>query len=142
VFTSLLRIGDSDACDWLAELLRSQDPELRNGAIEVLGSLGEEAAPFIELLMSDADPDVRIFAINVMGALRFADVPKWLIQVVTSDAHVNVCCAAIDVLAAVGGPEGIDALQALIEKFPEEPYVAFAAQAAIEGIKRMNPECS
>jgi HEAT repeat protein len=140
VFTSLLRIGTEEVCESVAELLRSDDAELRNGAIDVLKNLADKAAPWIERLMTDPDPDVRIFAVNVMSSLRFEQVPEWLTTIVATDSHVNVCCTAIDLLAEVGDLDSIPALQSAEARFVDEPYVQFAVQTAVGIIQKTNVE--
>lgn len=142
IFTSLLRIGDRHTCDCLIELLRSNDAELRNGAIDVLKSLSTEAAPLVERLMTDRDPDVRIFAVNIMGSLRYEAVPKWLSQVVATDPDVNVCCTAIDLLSEVGDLDAIQSLNKAATRFSAEPFVKFAVHYAIETIQGTNQTCS
>jgi hypothetical protein len=60
--------------------------------------------------------------------------PRWLEAVLRSDPHVNVCAAAVEGLAEMGGPASRPALAALPERFPGEPFIAFAVQAALSRI--------
>ena len=47
---------------------------------------------------------------------------------------MNVCAAAVEGLADLGGPEQRQALADLPARFPAEPFIAFAVQAALERI--------
>jgi HEAT repeat protein len=119
----------------LLPLLRSEDAMLRNGAIEVLGSLPDAVAPHIEALLADADGDVRIFSVDLLGLLPHPRVPQWLAQVLERETEVNVVGAALDVLAEVGGPELAGPLRRTLARFADEPYIRFAAELALQRIE-------
>jgi hypothetical protein len=72
--------------------------------------------------------------VQVLSALPHARAPDWLVDVVASDPHVNVCAAAVDCLAEVGDPAALSALKALPARFPGEPFIAFAVATAIRRI--------
>lgn len=135
VFTSLSRIGTEAAVNALLPLLRSEDAELRNGAIESLTSLPKVVGPRIAALLQDSDPDVRIFTVNLLGELRHEQVRPWLLQVLQHDAAVNVAAAAIEVLAEVGTPADAEALRAVSRRFPADPFIDFAAEMALQRIQ-------
>ena len=116
-------------------MLRSEDANLRNGAIEALQQMPDEVAPHVETILAHPDSDVRIFAVDVLSALPHPMVPEWLRRVVTLDPHVNVCAAALDALAEAGQPDVIPALEALADRFPDVAFMRFAADAAIRRIR-------
>lgn len=134
IFTSLINIGDSVAVAGLVECLRSDDAALRNEAIEAMKQLPDEVSPVIRKLLKDDDPDVRIFAVNILEALRHPDVEKWLVEVIETDLHVNVCATAVDLLAEVGTEKALNSLNQLKARFSSEPYIQFAVNVAIERI--------
>ncbi len=134
IFTSLINIGDSVAVAGLVECLRSEDAALRNEAIEAMKQLPEEVSPVIRELLNDDDPDVRIFAVNILEALKHPDVEKWLMEVLETDSHVNVCATALDLLAEVGTEKSLTSLNYLKARFSSEPYIQFAVNVAIERI--------
>lgn len=129
-FVSLAAIGGAAAVDALLPLLRSEEPSLRNGAIEALSGLPQAVSPRIDALLHDADPDVRLFTVNLLGELPHAQVLAWLQQVLDRETAVNVVGAAIEVLAEVGGPAQVQALRRAAARFSDEPFVAFAADVA------------
>lgn len=134
LFNSLASIGSEAAASALLPLLRSQDPALRNGAIEVLAGLPGAVVPRIESLLADDDSDVRIFAVNLLGQLPHADVPRWLAQVLRDEPETNVVGAALDVAAEVAGPEMAADLLAARQRFPADPFIAFAADLVLRRI--------
>jgi HEAT repeat protein len=135
LFSSVARMGGNTVVECLLPLLRSEDAALRNGAIEVLGGLPDAVAPRMETLLRDADPDVRIMAVNLLGLLPHPRVPQWLAQVLQADQHANVIGAAIEVLAEVGTTELAEPLRKARQRFAEHPYIAFAADLALERIE-------
>ncbi|MBK1693195.1 PBS lyase [Chromatium weissei] len=134
ILTTLTRIGDECAIEGLIRCLRTENAMLRNAAIEAMKLLPDEIAPFISHLLNDPDPDVRIFTVDVLESLRHPQVESWLIRVITEDAHLNVCGAAVDLLGEVGSECARPALLALKQRFPEEPYIQFAADLALTRI--------
>jgi len=134
ILTTLTRLGDDVAVEGLIQCLRSEDASLRNEALETMKLLPEEVAPIMRELLGDADPDVRIFAVNILESLRHPEVEAWLIEVIETDPHVNVCATAVDLLGEVGSTAAREALLQLKARFSEEPYVQFATDLALRRI--------
>ena len=134
ILTSLVRIGGVKAARPLIQMLSTEDALLRNALIETLQSMGEVVVSEIETLLDDENPDLRIYAMNIIQLLRSQRVPDIALRVIASDPHVNVCAAAVDVLAEVGTPEMADELRAVASRFPDQPFFAFAVRAAIKRI--------
>lgn len=135
LFTVLTGFASDEAVSALLPLLRSEDAQMRNGAIEALAAMPRAVAPRVSALLRDGDPDVRIFTVNMLGELRHESVVSWLEQVLQQDEQVNVVAAAIEVLAEVGSAADIAALRATVRRFDGDPFIGFAAQMAIERIE-------
>ena len=135
LFTSLAGLASDAAAGALLPLLRSEDAQLRNGAIEALAAMPQAVAPRIGGLLHDTDVDVRIFTVNLLGELRHAQVVAWLLQVLAHDADVNVVAAAVEVLAEVGSPAHADALQAARARFAGDDFIGFAIDMALERVQ-------
>lgn len=135
IMTSLTEIGDAVTVQGLVKCLRSEDASLRNEAIEAMKHLPDTVAPVMAGLLADPEPDVRIFAVNVLESLRHPDVEQWLIEVISEDAHINVCATAVDLLGEVGTEAAVTPLEALKLRFPDEPYIEFAADLALRRIR-------
>ncbi|MDO8844850.1 HEAT repeat domain-containing protein [Methylicorpusculum sp.] len=137
ILTTLTCLGDKAAVAGLVECLRSEDVALRNEVIEAMKQLPEEVAPIMGELLADTDPDVRIFAVNILESLRHPLVESWLIGVIQNDSHINVCATAVDLLGEVGSSSSREALKSLKSRFPDDPYICFAADLAL---KRINED--
>ena len=139
IFDSLQQLAKQDKGEYIVSglitLLRSEDAELRNGAIEILQSMPEYVATRIIELLNDQDSDVRIFAIDILQQLAHPQTPQWLLSVLKDETHVNVIATAIDRLAEVGTPEMIDDLLAIKQRFANEPFLGFAVDTAIRRIE-------
>ncbi|OLP61805.1 hypothetical protein BJF93_19110 [Xaviernesmea oryzae] len=127
---ALARRGGADVVEGLLPLLRSDEAAVRNIAIDILKELPLDVAPRMEALLDDEDPDVRIFVVNVLEALRHPRVEDWLIAVITMDQNANVVITALDLLNEVGTPAALPALENVVRRFPDEPFVAFSADIA------------
>jgi HEAT repeat protein len=134
ILTSLVRIGGVKAARPLIQMLSTEDALLRNAVIETLQSMGEAVVPEIELLLDDENPDLRIYAVNIIHSMCSTRAPDIALGVIATDPHVNVCAAAVDILAEVGRPEMADELRAVANRFPDQPFLAFAVRAAIKRI--------
>ncbi|WP_025322989.1 HEAT repeat domain-containing protein [Deferrisoma camini] len=134
LFDALLAIGGDAVVEGLIPLLRGEDAGLRNGAVEVLGQLPEAVGPRMEVLLADPNPDVRLFGLDILRDLPHPEAPRWLMGVLEQDPHVNVVTVALDRLAEVGTPEMIPAVRAVKDRFPDEPFVAFAVDTALDRI--------
>ncbi|MTJ79426.1 MAG: HEAT repeat domain-containing protein [Telmatospirillum sp.] len=130
ILMSLIRIGSPEAAGRLAEFLRSDDATLRNGAMEALQEMPDALEGHVDRLLADGDSDVRIFAVNILSAVRLRSAPAWLARVIRSDSHVNVCAAAVDGLAEIGGVEMLDDLADLRRRFAGDDFMEFAIDTA------------
>lgn len=135
IATTLARLGGANVVQELIPLLRSDDAALRNEVIEILKQLPDDVAPSMEALLDDPEPDVRIFAVNILETLRHPKVEDWLIAVVSTDAHVNVVATALDLLGEVGSEAALPALESVRRRFPDDAFIAFAAQKAERRIR-------
>lgn len=135
ILTSLIRLKTSTAVENLVDCLRSEDVALRNEIIEFMKQFPEDVARIIPGLLSDANADVRICAVNVLGSLGHCDVEKWLGEVITNDPHVNVCATAVDILAELGVESLRKPLTQLKQRFPQEPYIFFVVDLALDRIR-------
>jgi HEAT repeat protein len=137
LLASLTHLQDSTAVAGLVSCLRSEDAALRSEAIEAMAQLPDAVGSIVDTLLRDPDPDVRIFTVNILESLRHPNVESWLIDVIEHDDTLNVCATAVDLLVEVGTTAARAPLQRLLSRYPDEPYIQFAAQLAL---KRMIDE--
>ena len=88
----------------------------------------------LEALLHDADVDVRILACDLARDVAPAEASTLLSAVIETDLEINVCAAAVDVLAEVGSPEVLPALARCATRFADQPFLAFAVRVASERI--------
>jgi HEAT repeat protein len=118
--------GGAPAVAGLAECLRSEDAWLRNAAIELLRGLPERSAPVVQALLADHERDVRILAVGILDGLDPARAEGWLLELIEREPDVNVCGAALEVLAQVGTSTAAAPVARLAARFAGEPFIAFA----------------
>lgn len=134
MFTSLARIGTREDITPILPMLRSNDAALRMGALDALRSsvtLAREALPH---LVSDPDSDVRILSCELARCLPSEDASRTLCALLVHEREVNVCAAAIEVLAEVGNPAALPTLAQCAQRFSQVPFLGFAIQAATDRI--------
>jgi HEAT repeat protein len=134
IMTALLRIGDAASVEAILPYLRSQDAGLRAAAVEALQALPAAIAPFLAQLFSDPEPDVRMLAAELARKMKASDATRLLCDLIGREQHPNVCAAAIDVLAEVGTPEALPALEKCAARFAATPFLPFAISVAIARI--------
>ncbi len=135
ILTSLAVVGGDEAVRALIKCLRSDDAALRNGAIEAMKNLPDSVAQVMSKLLSDPDSDIRIFAIDILESLKHPDVEKWLIDVLETEDHVNVCAGAVNLLGEIGSEKALPSLMKVKDRFRDVHYIKFAVDVAVKRIK-------
>ncbi|MGV7210732.1 HEAT repeat domain-containing protein [Oxalobacteraceae bacterium A2-2] len=131
LLTALATIGNAQAVDGMAGFLSGEDVWLRNAAIDALRQLPDQVAPLMGQLLTHPDRDVRIMAIGVLDTLRHPHVERWLLHVIAADTDLNVCGAALDLLAEVATGDAIAPVRALLARFPDQDYLRFAGELTL-----------
>lgn len=134
IFTSLVRIGGEAAVEAVLPHLRSDDAGVRTGALDALRAMAPATAAHLPGLLHDADPDVRLLICEVARNLPGPLASHLLCAVIETEREANVCAAAVEVLAEVGGPDALEPLRACAARFGDEPFLVFAIRAALERI--------
>jgi len=134
ILSSLMEIKRPPIGERLIPLLKSDDAALRNKVIEALQAMPDLVADRINELLKDPDPDTRIFAINIIQWLKHPDVPKWLIEVIRNDDHINVVGTALDAISDIATEDMEEDLVAVKKKF-NDPYIDFTVDNILASIK-------
>lgn len=130
IFTSLVRIRTAESVRAVLPHLRSNDAQLRTGALDALRAMPEAVAPQLPSLLGDPDPDVRLLACDLARGLPAAAAAPLLCDVLGTETEANVCAAAVEVLAEIGGPEALPVLARCADRFPGDPFLGFSVRAA------------
>ncbi|HEX5460204.1 MAG TPA: HEAT repeat domain-containing protein [Steroidobacteraceae bacterium] len=134
MFTSLVRIGTRDSMAGVLPLLRSDDSALRMGALDALRSSPLAAHEFLPQLLSDPDADVRLLSCELARSLPGEEASRSLCALLAAESQVNVCAAAIEVLAEVGDQAALATLARCAERFAQVPFLEFAIRLATDRI--------
>jgi HEAT repeat protein len=134
IFTGLSRIGTSESAEAVLLYLSSDDASLRAGALDALRAMPAATAPLLPHVLKNSDSDVRLLACELVRNQPSGAASRLLRDLLATESQANVCAAAVEVLAEVGGPELLPLLAECAARFPEDPFLAFAVQVASERI--------
>jgi HEAT repeat protein len=134
IFTSLARINSAESLEAVISCLHSDNANLRTGALDALRAMPGAIGARLASLLQDADADIRILACDLAREAPSAEVMRLLTAVLETDPAVNVCAAAVDVLAEIGVPDVLPSLARCAERFPDQPFLRFAVKVASDRI--------
>lgn len=134
MFTSLTRIGTPESVNLIMPMLRSDEAALRTGALDALRSSVGAAHEFLPQLLRDPDADVRIMSCELARGLPSDEATQLLCALLADEPQINVCAAAIDVLAEVGNQEALPVLAQCGQRFSQAPFLQFAIKVASDRI--------
>ena len=139
IFTALARIGAPEGVAELVRILRCDDAGLRTGALDALRILSRTQHDFLPGLLQDPDADVRILSCELARGLATEEASMLLANLLGTEREINVCAAAVDVLAEVGGDRALPALAECARRFAHTPFLVFAIKVATDRITAQIP---
>jgi HEAT repeat protein len=139
MLSSLAKIGTPQAIESIVALLRSDDANLRTGALDALRIMVAQVPQLLPRLLSDPDVDVRILCCDLARALASPEATHLMCGVLDNETEANVCAAAVDVLAEVGGVEALPGLRNCALKFRDSAFLAFAIKVVIDRLSSEPP---
>ncbi|SHF82000.1 HEAT repeat-containing protein [Caldanaerobius fijiensis DSM 17918] len=132
IVSSLIKIGNEDVAEAVAELLESDDAYLRNVGVEVLATIGNSALEVLEKMIMHSDKDVRQQVVNAIGEGQLKEAVMILRRVIEEDEEENVVAAAIEYLGEIGGgEEDRKAILQALNRF-SSPFFQYAAEVALK----------
>jgi HEAT repeat protein len=135
IFTALARAATPQSVEIVLPFLRSDDALVRAGASDALSAMHGIAWPAIAALLRDRDPDVRILACGLVHNVPGETVLPLLCALLDSEPEPNVCAAAVDTLAEIGGAAALPVLARCKERFAATPFLEFAIKIAMDRIR-------
>ncbi|HEX4183721.1 MAG TPA: HEAT repeat domain-containing protein [Caulobacteraceae bacterium] len=135
IFTSLVRHAGPASVAAILPHLRSDDANLRTGALDALRAMPQAVEPQLSALLGDADSDVRLLACEIVRGLSPNYGTPLLTALLERESEVNVCAAAIEVLAETGDADALPALSRCAERFANEPFLVFSVKVASDRIR-------
>jgi HEAT repeat protein len=133
IFTSLARLDSEASFAAVLRQLRSDDAQLRSLALDAMRLMPVQKELHLGALLRDDDPDIRVLACDL--ALGMPSAAALLAALLAREALVNVCAAAIEVLAEIGGAAELPALDFCAARFPDAFFLSFSARTAAERIR-------
>jgi hypothetical protein len=140
LFTSLARIATAQSVETALPFLRSDDARVRTEASGALMAMKDVTAPYMAALLHDDDADVRILACEVVRNLPNDTASRLFCDLLDSEPEQNVCAAAIDALAEIGGPDALPVLARCAERFRHTPFLSFSIKIATDRIRSQSPD--
>jgi len=134
MFSGLAGAGTPEGIQEIIAFLRSDNANLRTGALDALRAAAGAVHTVVPQLLHDADPDIRILSCELARSLPSVEAASLLCELIGREQQLNVCAAAIDVLAEVGSSDALPALAACAQRFRDAPFLAFAVRIAIDRI--------
>ncbi len=129
LFEHLLVDGDIKVLD---AMLRSNDPFVRNGAIDLIKRINRDWHPFLQNLADDEDKDIRKFIID---SLTNDDSSKarQILRNALSDSDVNIVYTAIEQLGGIRDLESAAMIEQILFE-SSHPMVLCSAMEALAKI--------
>ncbi|MFZ0501831.1 MAG: HEAT repeat domain-containing protein, partial [Steroidobacteraceae bacterium] len=134
MLTSLARMGTRDGVAAILPMLRCDDAALRTGALDALRSSVIATHELLPQLLNDPDGDVRILSCELARSLPSEEASRSLCALLAREAEINVCAAAVEVLAEVGNGTALPILAQCARRFSQVPFLSFAIKLAMDRI--------
>lgn len=95
IFQALIRMDGDAVIEGAVGLFASDDPQIRNQAVDLLRRKGARAIPFLSPVMRVGNKDVRKLVLDVLGGLPAGDARE-IYEAALVDADVNVVITAVE----------------------------------------------
>jgi HEAT repeat protein len=132
IFQALIRIDADAATEGSIGLLASDDPQVRNQAVDVLRRKGARSIPLLAAAMRDGDKDIRKLVLDVLSGIQ-ADGVGETYAAALSDADVNVAITAVENLGRLRAREFRNRIEDLLQA-DAHPMLIGACLEALVGI--------
>ncbi len=134
IFTGLARLATPGSAAVVLPYLRSDDANLRSGAVDALRAMPQACLPHLPALLADSDADVRLLSCELARNMPDEEANRLLCDLLERETEKNVCAAAIEVLAEIGRPEALPSLTRCGTRFSGDPFITFSLKVATERI--------
>ncbi len=137
IFQALTRIDADTAIEACGRLLESDDPQIRNQAVEALRRKGARPIPFLKTIMDDGDKDIRKLVLDVLSEVHDGN-SEAIYQAALADFDQNVVITAVENL----GRMRATAFRSRIEHLLESDCHPMLAGACLEALVEIGNESS
>jgi HEAT repeat protein len=95
IFQALIRIDADASIEGSIGLLASEDPQIRNQAVDVLRRKGARSVPFLSTAMRNGDKDMRKLVLDVLIGVQASEADA-IYEAALSDRDPNVVITAVE----------------------------------------------
>jgi HEAT repeat protein len=132
IFQALIRMDGDTAIEGSVGLLSSEDPQIRNQAVEVLRRKGARPIPFLQAVMNTGGRDLRKLVLDVLSGLQSGDA-RDIYAVALADRDPNVVITAVENLGRMRAEEFRGRIEELLLA-DSHPMLTAACLDALVGI--------
>jgi HEAT repeat protein len=132
IFTALARIATNESALAVLPYLRSDDANMRAGALDALRAMPQAVEPHLPSLLADADSDVRLLACDLGRNISAGEGQRLLCALLETEPRADVCAAAVEVLAEIADAGALPTLSRCAARFPDDPFLGFAIEVAVD----------
>jgi HEAT repeat protein len=132
IFQALIRIDSDAAIEGSIRLLGSEDPQIRNQAVDVLRNKGARSVPFLKTAMHIGDKNIRKLVLDVLSGIRAGGTEE-IYSAALSDQDPNVVITAVENLGKIRGDEFRSRIEDLLQP-GAHPMLVSACLEALAGI--------
>lgn len=134
IFQALIRMDGYAAIEGSIRLLESEEPQIRNQAVDVLRHKGARSIPFLNTVMRDGDKDVRKLVLDILSEVQASGAREIYAQAL-SDKDTNVVITAVENLGRLRAEEFRSRIEGLLLA-DSHPMLVAACVEALVGIGR------
>lgn len=132
IFQALIRIDADAAIEGSILLFGSEDPQIRNQAVDVLRRKGTRSIPFLNTVMQDGDKDMRKLVLDALSGVQSGEARE-IYAAALSDKDVNVVITAVENLGQLRSGEFRNQIENLLQT-DSHPMLVGACLEALVGI--------
>jgi HEAT repeat protein len=132
IFQALIRIDADSAIEGSISLLQSDDPQIRNQAVDVLRRKEARSIPFLNSVMRDGDKNQRKLVLDALTESRACDAQE-IYAAALADKDLNVVITAVENLGRMRAVEFRVQIESLLQG-DSNPMLIAACMEALVGI--------
>ncbi len=132
IFQALIRIEADAAIEACIGLLDSEDPQLRNQAVDVLRHKGAAAFPYLATVMREGDKDSRKLVLDILSEVDSSGAEA-IYEAALSDQDMNVVITAVENTAKTRAVQFRQQIEGLLST-ASEPMLLGVCLDALGGI--------
>jgi len=130
IFQALIRIDGDAPIHAAIRLLESDDPQIRNQAVDVLRHKGDRSMPFLETAMRDGDKDLRKLVLDVLSCVR-TGAADGIYEAALADPDANVVITAVENLGKMRAAGFRSRIEALLQTGSHPMLIAACVEALV-----------